>query len=277
MSFSSVVIIGRHFEKKRATAMGVSLSGAGFGSLLIAPLIAILRYHYGSWKGSMLITSGLMLNCVVLSLLYAEREPVAKKSEDNAKTDSVVKQSPLKGQTDDNEVEDQESDTKLTASHLSEDESAFVLRLHASVSTVGMVHERHWSRFADRVRYLIDIDVCTNYVYMMFNIANFILSLGMRVPFVYIPHLAVERGLATEEGASFFLAIVGISNTLSRVAIGLWADRTSISRLHIFNVILLISGLANFTISFLNEYYQMALYSTVFGACFGKILQFSLV
>ncbi|GIY34630.1 monocarboxylate transporter 12 [Caerostris darwini] len=79
----SVISIPMYLEKNVATAIGISLAGSGIGALIFAPLMAWLINYYGSWKGALLIATGLILNCLVLSLFY--RDPIGNKgdSEEN--------------------------------------------------------------------------------------------------------------------------------------------------------------------------------------------------
>ncbi|GFY50012.1 monocarboxylate transporter 12-B, partial [Trichonephila inaurata madagascariensis] len=78
MYLPAVVSVALHFEKKRATAMGISLSGTGIGSLIMAPLTAWLISYYGYWKGALLILTGLIFNVVVLSCFYRQFGPVGE-------------------------------------------------------------------------------------------------------------------------------------------------------------------------------------------------------
>jgi len=65
----SIVIVGLYFEKRRATATGISVCGSGVGCFVIAPLMTTLLQAYG-WQGSFLISAGLMLNCAVCGALF---------------------------------------------------------------------------------------------------------------------------------------------------------------------------------------------------------------
>lgn len=70
MAYSpSIVTVGQYFEKHRALANGISVSGSGLGNFAIPPLMRVLLDNYGL-RGTMLILSGLMLNvCVCGALL----------------------------------------------------------------------------------------------------------------------------------------------------------------------------------------------------------------
>ncbi|GIY34631.1 monocarboxylate transporter 12 [Caerostris darwini] len=80
---ASVISIPMYLEKNIATAVGISMAGSGIGTLIFAPLMEWLISYYKSWKGAVLIATGLVLNCLVLSLFY--RDPIGNKedSEEN--------------------------------------------------------------------------------------------------------------------------------------------------------------------------------------------------
>ncbi|KAG8193736.1 hypothetical protein JTE90_005034 [Oedothorax gibbosus] len=279
MDFSSVFIIGVHFDKNRTTAMGISFSGSGLGSLLMAPLMGWLNLYYGFWKGSMLIAAGLLLNCTVLSMLYSDfaYSPGTVASESIAdvlhgavvtsigstETQTTVKTLPSKVSV---------HGATQTDSCDTETELVEVQPLQTSSRSLLFEEQSRCSRFAQMVRNIIDLSMFSNYGYIVYNLGNFILCLGIRIPFVYLPDRAVELGLATPEHASFLLAITGVCNTLGRLIFGFWADRTTITRLHIFNAILMVNGLSHFATVFISKYYQMAIYCCVFGLTFGGLV-----
>ncbi|XP_035206034.1 monocarboxylate transporter 1-like [Stegodyphus dumicola] len=69
MAVPGIAAVSCYFEKKRAIATGLAVSGTGFGGLILAPLLEWLIDFY-DWKGAMLISAGLILNCAVFSSLY---------------------------------------------------------------------------------------------------------------------------------------------------------------------------------------------------------------
>ncbi|GBM18601.1 hypothetical protein AVEN_110273-1 [Araneus ventricosus] len=59
-----------HFEKKRVTAMGISMTGSGFGAFAFGPLMEWLISYNHYWKGATLIATGILLHCFILSFFY---------------------------------------------------------------------------------------------------------------------------------------------------------------------------------------------------------------
>ena len=64
----SVVIVGLYFDKRRSLAMGIAVSGCGFGSLVFAPLFQYLVDVWG-WRGALLLSAGISAHTCVLGAL----------------------------------------------------------------------------------------------------------------------------------------------------------------------------------------------------------------
>ncbi|KAL3847025.1 hypothetical protein ACJMK2_017961 [Sinanodonta woodiana] len=65
----AIVLINQYFQKRRSFAVGIAASGTGIGTFAFSPLIKILVDIY-SWKGAVLILSGVFLNCAVFGALF---------------------------------------------------------------------------------------------------------------------------------------------------------------------------------------------------------------
>ena len=86
----SLAIIPFYFIKRRSFAVGVAVSGAGVGVFLYPPFLIWLEEHY-TWRGAMLILSGISLNMVVCGALL---KPVDETTENTIDTDLPEDTSP---------------------------------------------------------------------------------------------------------------------------------------------------------------------------------------
>lgn len=85
----AIVIVGEYFDKRRAFATGIAVSGSGIGGFMFAQLIQVLLEHY-LWRGTVLILAGISLNCAVFAALFRplkairrpEADPELNRSED---------------------------------------------------------------------------------------------------------------------------------------------------------------------------------------------------
>lgn len=70
---TSVVMVAFYFEKKRALATGLAVCGSGIGTFLFAPFFEYLIEEY-TWRGSLIILSGVTLNLVACGALLRPLE-----------------------------------------------------------------------------------------------------------------------------------------------------------------------------------------------------------
>ena len=64
-----MIVVNQYFEKKRGIANGIALSGSGFGSMAIPPLMLYALDTYGL-EGTLLIMGGIALNICVCGMLF---------------------------------------------------------------------------------------------------------------------------------------------------------------------------------------------------------------
>ena len=71
-TFSTVIVIGHTFAKRRPLALGLCTAGVGAGMIVFPPLYTILLDIYGL-RGLFLITAGLFLNNAVFGIFLRNR------------------------------------------------------------------------------------------------------------------------------------------------------------------------------------------------------------
>lgn len=70
--------VGFYFEKKRAIATGIAVSGSGIGTFIFSPANAAMLEAF-DWKYMLLIHAGLILNGCVFAMLMRPLEPPKRK------------------------------------------------------------------------------------------------------------------------------------------------------------------------------------------------------
>lgn len=73
----ALVVCTVYFEKRRATALSLSLAGAGFGAFLIPQMVVYLISNYG-YRGAMGIMSAFVLNYCVSGVIFRTPLEVSK-------------------------------------------------------------------------------------------------------------------------------------------------------------------------------------------------------
>ena len=71
----SVLTVGYYFERWRALATGIALSGSGIGTFIFAPLSTYLIEQFG-WRDALFCQSGMILLCIVCALCYRPLQPI---------------------------------------------------------------------------------------------------------------------------------------------------------------------------------------------------------
>lgn len=122
----------------------------------------------------------------------------------------------------------------------------------------------------DALAEMTDFSLLMNPLFLMFAISNFLTSIGFNVPYVYTKDRVADMNIASDEDASYLLSIIGISNTVGRVTLGYLSDRACVNRLWIYNISLIICGLATALSCYAANYSLMAAYCATFGATAGK-------
>uniref|UniRef100_A0A8C8SFJ6 Monocarboxylate transporter 12 n=1 Tax=Pelusios castaneus TaxID=367368 RepID=A0A8C8SFJ6_9SAUR len=64
----AIAMVGKYFNKRRALAYGIAMSGSGIGTFILAPVVQLLMEQF-SWRGALLILGGFVLNLCVCGAL----------------------------------------------------------------------------------------------------------------------------------------------------------------------------------------------------------------
>ena len=104
----SIVSVGFYFERRRAVATGIAMSGSGLGTMACST-IAKLAMDEFTWRYSLVILAGLALNCAVMGALLrplvveyddCEVEEDSQGAVPNVEFKLVVDEVPVKPQVD---------------------------------------------------------------------------------------------------------------------------------------------------------------------------------
>jgi len=93
---------------------------------------------------------------------------------------------------------------------------------------------------------------------------------GLYTPFVYIYEKAVSEVRVPKGKASLILSVLGVSNTLGRLAAGLVADRPWADAVFIHNISAVAAGLLTCLVSVFFTFELLCLYAALFGVFLGE-------
>ncbi|WAR15037.1 MOT9-like protein [Mya arenaria] len=71
----SIVCVASYFDKRRALATGIGVSGTGIGTFIFSPITSLLVQKY-AWQGAILVHAGLLLNCIACGLVFLSLSPL---------------------------------------------------------------------------------------------------------------------------------------------------------------------------------------------------------
>lgn len=109
------------------------------------------------------------------------------------------------------------------------------------------------------------MDLLKNKLFLLIGISNILGMLGFYAPFVYLPNMAESRGIARED-ANFLISLIGVSNTLGRVAAGWFSDFEWVNSLVVTNLAIFLSGVSVFALPFCgSDYASYAVVALLFG------------
>ncbi|XP_015179822.1 PREDICTED: monocarboxylate transporter 3-like isoform X2 [Polistes dominula] len=118
--------------------------------------------------------------------------------------------------------------------------------------------------FKEALGTMMDVSLLKDPVFLLIGISNVFGMAGLYVPFVYLVDAAILDGIESNS-ASFLLSIIGITNTVGRVACGYVADFPQVDSLLLNNICLIISTLAVAATPFCHSYASYIAMSIFFG------------
>ncbi|XP_023029539.1 monocarboxylate transporter 5 isoform X2 [Leptinotarsa decemlineata] len=118
--------------------------------------------------------------------------------------------------------------------------------------------------FTSALAQMLDVSLLKNPVFMLIGVSNFFGMAGLYVPFVYIVDCAKAAGIAAPQ-ASFLISIIGITNTVGRIACGYFADFPQVNALFVNNICLIISTISVTLTPLCNTYELYVVIAIFFG------------
>lgn len=259
---ASIIMVGYYFDKRRGIAVGITTAGVGLGTFIYAPLMEWSFKTY-SFFGTMIILAGVALNLFPCGLLYRplkiKRNTVYKKEEMESltKNDVTALPTPDSDLVQPNNLNDPELIRKSCRQKCS---SAF-------------------SQIFSIMKSGLDFQLLRNFHFLCFcfNICMFTSS-HWSIP-VFLPALSLERGIQKME-AALLISIIGISDLISRILMGLFLDMKCIKpyRRFIFTAIIGVQVIMTFSCSYATRFWEFALICVTYGSLSGgTIAQISII
>ncbi|XP_069835193.1 monocarboxylate transporter 12 [Dendropsophus ebraccatus] len=227
----AIAMVGKYFDKRKALAYGIAMSGSGIGTFILAPVVQLLIEQF-SWRGALLILGGFVSNlCVCGALmrpinlkddfahysLQQEHNP----SEPNQSSMPSSKCLPL-GQ----------DCTHKSLCYCSQKEYSFLLTPNFIILAVSFLF----------------------------------LAYGCSPPFVYLVPYALSVGVSHQQ-AAFLMSILGVIDIVGNITFGWLTDRRFLKkhRYACYLIAVALDGLSCLFLPILKCFELLVPFSVTFG------------
>ncbi len=242
MYVTSMVAVQHWFDRKRAMATGLAVSGSGVGTLVFGFLTQYL-IDTVDWQWTLRVEALIMLLGVICGILFR----------------------PLP------DVEDMEDSIRLTDSQKQERE------IQNGPRWAQEEEEEENPGFCGDcggiLKEMFDFSLFLNPVFAMYCFVIVMFCFGYHVPYTYTPERAQGLGVSPQP-AAFLVSIMGISNVCARLIFGWLGDKSPNIRFYLAGLVLTCGGIVSILVFLFNTYATLVVYSVLFGGFTGKIFVF---
>ncbi|XP_019411267.1 PREDICTED: monocarboxylate transporter 12 isoform X1 [Crocodylus porosus] len=192
----AIAMVGKYFNKRKALAYGIAMSGSGIGTFILAPVVQLLIEQF-SWRGALLILGGFVLNLCVCGALM---RPITLK-EDHENPSELLKQEYV------SKAQKQDLKQISMCSPLMKEWSHECL-CHCS-----------WQEYS----FLLMPD------FMVLAVSVLFMAYGCSPLFVYLVPYALSVGVSHQE-AAFLMSILGVIDIIGNITFGWLTDRRCLKK-----------------------------------------------
>ncbi|KAG6935978.1 solute carrier family 16 member 12 [Chelydra serpentina] len=192
----AIAMVGKYFNKKKALAYGIAMSGSGIGTFILAPVVQLLIEQF-SWRGALLILGGFVLNLCVCGALM---RPITLK-EDHKHPPEFLEQEYVS--------EAQKQDLKQLSI--------------CSPLIKAWSHEGLCCCSWQEYNFLLMPD------FMVLAVSVLFMAYGCSPLFVYLVPYALSVGVSHQQ-AAFLMSILGVIDIVGNITFGWLTDRRCLKK-----------------------------------------------
>ncbi|XP_005743490.1 monocarboxylate transporter 12-B isoform X2 [Pundamilia nyererei] len=211
----AIALVGCYFQRRKALAYGVAMSGSGIGTFVLAPVVQMLIELY-SWRGALLVLSAFVANLCVCGALL---RPIALQEEQCGRS-SHQSHVPSAGQSQsDSPVRSGAGDISQQDVEKPPKDSVDLLAPPPPPESSAPRLRRMWRLLScGEYRFLLLPDFLGLAVSFLF------LASGCSLPFVYLVPYALSAGISHQH-AAFLMSILGVIDIVGNITFGWLTDR----------------------------------------------------
>lgn len=233
-----------HFTRRRALALGISLSSVGLSSFAFNPLFQLLVDKY-TWRGAILILGGLSLNLVPCGALIRPR----RRSEAPANVRDAL--------------------DVCWLSRIRDTYGTFPV----SSLQVDPNRGRTCAAWLKRVRSYLELPLLLERPYITYVLGITLINVGYFVPYFHLVAHGRQVGFSQYK-AAFVMSAAGMSDILGRIVSGWFSDLRLLRLIHALSLWVMLAGIfiILLPVSSLNgSYPALMVTSVLYGFCSGGL------
>ncbi|XP_044192700.1 monocarboxylate transporter 12-B isoform X2 [Thunnus albacares] len=216
----AIAMVGCYFQRRKALAYGIAMSGSGIGTFVLAPAVQLLIELY-SWRGALLILSAFVGNLCICGALLRPITVREEKGQERAPTGEERLGNVSSLDTELATKLSKESGDSLLSSGMSLVPSLTSLPPLPGSHAPQLQRRRGFSSFflsSQEYQFLLLPDFLGLAVSFLF------LASGCSLPFVYLVPYALSMGVSHQH-AAFLMSILGVIDIVGNITFGWLTDR----------------------------------------------------
>lgn len=260
----AIALVGSYFQRRKALAYGLAMSGSGIGTFVLAPVVQMLIEMY-SWRGALLVLSAFVANLCVCGALL---RPITVQEEEEEEEEGLKPSS--EKQFCDVLLPDAELGLKLSVHPkdgiLPPEKCPLppLIPVPQKLNPVlNLMQKRRFSSFlwsSSEYHFLLQPD-------FLGLAASFIfLASGCSLPFVYLVPYALSTGISHQH-AAFLMSILGVIDIVGNITFGWLTDRRCLKPLRLFCYIFAVTmeGLCCLFVPLLHSFALLVPFAVLYG------------
>ncbi|XP_039565293.1 monocarboxylate transporter 12 isoform X3 [Passer montanus] len=225
----AIAMVGKYFNKRKALAYGIAMSGSGIGTFILAPVVQLLIEQF-SWRGALLILGGFVLNLCVCGALM---RPISLK--EDCKTAPEL----------------------LEQNYVPETEKQDLKQMSVCSPLIKLwPHECSWKEY----------DFLLMPGFMVLAVSILFMAYGCSPLFVYLVPYALSVGVSHHQ-AAFLMSILGVIDIIGNITFGWLTDRRCLKKHRYFCYLFAVGmdGLSCLFLPVLQSFPLLVPFSFTFG------------
>ncbi len=231
------VIVQKYFNEKRALAVGIASTGLSCGTLIFGPVFRLLITSYG-WRGGLVMYAGVLAQIIIFAALM---RPLPHAPRSRTKSRTFIKRGKQKSDKALPEATEEElaaiakEEARPECNHSHSSES------NHPTKTRTIRDQRRRSSVAKSVVKIFDLSLFRNPTFVLFLLARGFSHFGIACMYKYGVARAVSLGIDKLQ-ASFLIACIGVSSTISRFSSGALGSLQCVNRVALFGSLMTTAG-----------------------------------